>query len=103
MSTRTENWQGMNWIRQERRLAIYVRDGFAGVYCGITIEQNAKLSLDHIIPASHGGDNQSSNLVTACLSCNCKRGDTDIFTFVSSLDNPSLELEFIFNRVAAPY
>lgn len=33
-STRKADWQGMNWIRQDKRLAIYLRDGLACVWCG---------------------------------------------------------------------
>jgi 5-methylcytosine-specific restriction endonuclease McrA len=43
-------WQGMNWIRQEKRLAIYLRDGLACGYCGDSVENGAKLSLDHLKP-----------------------------------------------------
>jgi len=38
--------QGMNWIRKEKRLAIYLRDGLACGYCGQSIEDGAKLTLD---------------------------------------------------------
>ena len=102
MTERLENWNGMNWIRQEKRLAIYARDGFACVYCGKTAEDGTKLSLDHIIPASHGGNNEANNLITACVNCNCKRGDTDIFTFVSQLPSPATELDFIFAMLQRP-
>ena len=38
-------------------------------YCGteLTLES---LTIDHIIPISHGGENDLDNLVPACLSCN---------------------------------
>lgn len=68
------NWQGMNWIRQEKRLAIYLRDGCACVWCGATIEDGAQLTLDHVVPHSKGGDNSERNLVTACKRCNDSRG-----------------------------
>lgn len=67
-------WQGMNWIRQEKRLAIYLRDGCACVWCGKGIEQQITLSLDHIKVAKHGGGNEASNLVTCCIDCNTSRG-----------------------------
>jgi hypothetical protein len=68
------NWQGMNWIRQEKRLAIYLRDGCACAWCGATVEQGAKLTLDHVVAHSRGGSNKESNLVTSCLRCNSARG-----------------------------
>jgi len=40
------------------------------VYCGST----EKLTLDHVIALSKGGAHAESNLVAACLSCNCSKG-----------------------------
>jgi 5-methylcytosine-specific restriction endonuclease McrA len=52
-------------------MAIYHRDGFACVYCGITADASrAKLTLDHVVACEVGGTNEATNLVTACLSCN---------------------------------
>ena len=73
-TNRKDNWQGMNWIRQSSRLAIYLRDRLACAYCGATVEDGAILSLDHLIPRSEGGDNKPTNLVTACMECNRERG-----------------------------
>ena len=39
-----------NWINVRRRLAIYLRDGMACVYCGSGIEDGIKMTLDHVIP-----------------------------------------------------
>jgi hypothetical protein len=68
--SRRELNQGMNWIRPEKRLAIYLRDGMACCYCGLSIEQGIKLTLDHLVAYSKGG----SNLVTCCSTCNSARG-----------------------------
>jgi hypothetical protein len=65
--------QGMNWIRKEKRLAIYLRDGVSCAYCGKGVEDGATLSLDHLTPYSKGGSNQETNLVTCCQSCNSAR------------------------------
>lgn len=69
--------QGMNWCRRERRLALYLRDGLACCYCGEGIDDGAKLTLDHLLPHSHGGSNKSTNLVTCCHRCNSARGNRD--------------------------
>jgi hypothetical protein len=69
------DWQGMNWIRQEKRLAIYLRDGLACVWCGSSAEGGSQLSLDHLRPHSRGGSNEASNLVTSCTRCNSARGN----------------------------
>ena len=65
---------GMNWIRKEKRLAIYLRDGLACCYCGMGIEDEVTLTLDHLKCYTHGGSNNPDNLVTACLRCNSARG-----------------------------
>lgn len=83
MNKRQQNWQGMNWIRQEKRLAIYLRDGLACVWCGASVEDNAQLSLDHLTPHCKGGSNGERNLVTACKRCNDSRGSRSIKRFAS--------------------
>lgn len=78
-------WQGMNWIRQSKRLAIYLRDGLACAYCGHSVEDGASLSLDHLKPASKGGSNHESNLVTCCERCNKSRGNRSVRSFCRSV------------------
>ena len=67
--------QGSKWIRAEKRLAIYARDGFCCMYCGAAAEQGAVLSLDHVLACELGGTNEPTNLVTACVSCNSAKQD----------------------------
>lgn len=75
MTDRAEANQGMNWIRREKRLAIYLRDGMACVWCGDGVETDGvKLTLDHLRPYSRGGGHEATNLVTACHRCNSSRG-----------------------------
>lgn len=78
-------YQGMNWITQVKRLAIYLRDGMACAYCGDSVENGTKLSLDHILPHSKGGTNHETNLVTCCSKCNSSRGNRDIEVFVPAV------------------
>ena len=75
----------MNWIRPEKRLAIYVRDGLACCYCGESVEDGAKLTLDHVKAYSHGGDNAATNLVTCCHRCNSSRGNRPVRTFIRTV------------------
>lgn len=63
---------GMNWIRQERRLALYIRDGWHCAYCGCCLRES-KATLDHVRPRHKGGTNANRNLVTSCLPCNSRR------------------------------
>jgi 5-methylcytosine-specific restriction endonuclease McrA len=71
-----------NWLRAEKRVALYERDGWQCVYCGRgpRTQQPLRLtgvvlSLDHLIPQSQNGSNHETNLVTACISCNSSRQD----------------------------
>ncbi len=63
------------WIRPEKRLAIYLRDGFRCVYCLVDLHDAdpRDITLDHIKCQADGGDNSEGNLVTACRSCNSSR------------------------------
>jgi len=65
------------WITKAKRLAIYLRDGFACAYCGVSLRDAAPadVTLDHLLARSAGGNNDARNLVTACRSCNCSRKD----------------------------
>lgn len=81
MSTRngkSGNVNGMKWIRPEKRLAIYLRDGFCCGYCGKDLHRAKKgqCSLDHLTPRSKNGHNGATNLINACLKCNIARGTT---------------------------
>ncbi len=67
------NRYGRNWIRPEKRLALYLRDGLACAYCGDSLEDGAQLTLDHLKPVSQGGRHDATNLVTACTHCNSRR------------------------------
>lgn len=91
MTKRNANWNGMNWIRQEKRLAIYLRDGLCCAYCGATVENGTSLSLDHLTPASKGGTNDAANLVTCCSKCNSSRQDRPVATFAEAVAGYTLE------------
>jgi 5-methylcytosine-specific restriction endonuclease McrA len=84
---RQANWNGMNWISQNSRLAIYLRDGLACAYCNEGIEQGAQLTLDHIFccNSSDKPDNRPLNLITCCKRCNSSRGDRPINAFVKAV------------------
>ena len=66
---------GSKWIHRPRRLAIYERDGYRCVWCGIQVEAKISACLDHLVPRSQGGTHKSNNLVTSCFDCNSDRGD----------------------------
>lgn len=69
------NGKGSGWIPKWRRLAIYLRDRFACQYCGRDLHDAhpREVTLDHLIPQCNGGTHVTTNLITACLSCNSRR------------------------------
>jgi 5-methylcytosine-specific restriction endonuclease McrA len=71
------------WIRAEKRLAIYLRDSFRCVYCcgDLHSADSRDITLDHLTPKADGGSNKETNLVTACRACNCSRQDKPLARF----------------------
>lgn len=53
------------------RREVLRRDKHACQYCGST----KKLTLDHVIPRSKGGNHTWDNVVIACERCNSRKGD----------------------------
>lgn len=59
-------------VRYSRHL-MYVRDLFRCAYCD-EIFTARELSIDHVIPRCEGGKTSWENCVTACRTCNLKKG-----------------------------
>src|ERR1041385_6615941 len=57
--------------RKISRRALFARDGWRCMYCGTTA---SKLTLDHVVPRSRGGDSVWENVVTSCAPCNMRKG-----------------------------
>jgi 5-methylcytosine-specific restriction endonuclease McrA len=53
------------------RVNIFRRDENTCQYCG----SRQNLTLDHVMPRSRGGKDTWENLITACQSCNTRKGD----------------------------
>ena len=53
------------------RANVFRRDGYKCGYCG----SRQHLTLDHVLPRCRGGRDSWDNLVTACQSCNTKKGN----------------------------
>jgi len=70
-------------IRRDLRLAIYLRDRFACLYClrDLHDADPTDITLDHVQANADGGSNEPSNLITACRSCNCSRQDQPLSRF----------------------
>lgn len=59
------------------RRNIFHRDGYACRYCKAK-GKGVRLTLDHVKPKCQGGKNSWTNLVTACSTCNHKKGGRDL-------------------------
>lgn len=90
--------QGSNWIRREKRLAIYARDDYRCMYCQTDLAGDVA-TLDHVAPRELGGGNETTNLVTACLSCNSSKRALSVRNFLVILRDHGVETEGVAARV----
>ncbi len=58
--------------RKISRRALFARDRWCCQYCGT---ESGKLTLDHVVPRSRGGESVWENVVTSCAPCNLRKGD----------------------------
>ncbi len=64
--------------RQVTNTFLFARDSYRCQYCHrgqIELRHRECLTRDHLVPLSRGGDNDWSNVVTACSSCNTRKGN----------------------------
>jgi len=71
--------------RKISRRALFARDQWSCVYCGTS---GGRLTLDHVVPRSRGGDSVWENGVTACAPCNLRKGDRLLEEAAMSLPRP---------------
>ena len=94
---------GSKWIRKDKRLAIYLRDGFVCAFCGTDLH-NANpfdVTLDHLNATHSAGNHHESNLVTACRSCNSSRQDKPLAQFATG--GALKRIKNLRRRKLAPY
>jgi 5-methylcytosine-specific restriction endonuclease McrA len=58
--------------RKISRPVLFARDGWRCGYCGTS---TGKLTLDHIVPRSRGGESVWENVVASCAPCNRRKGN----------------------------
>ncbi len=64
--------------RQVTNTFLFARDGYRCQYCGRSPREfkfRECLTRDHLVPLSRGGTNRWNNVVTACSSCNTRKGN----------------------------
>ena len=69
-------------IRKAVRAAVIERDQST---CYICLRRllPSEITLDHVRPCSKGGTNSMGNLRVACRSCNSRKGNRDVKTFMA--------------------
>jgi len=86
VSPRTKAKDG-SWLYPTTRWAIYLRDGLACVYCGITMDEILAddglnfFSVDHVRARCRGGTREPTNLVTCCYDCNVIKSTLSLKAF----------------------
>ncbi len=86
--------------RKISRRALFARDGWRCVYCGTA---GGRLTLDHVVPRSRGGESVWENVVTSCAPCNLRKGNrllNEISMQLSAPPRPPAPVLFI--SLAAP-
>lgn len=75
------------------------RDNFTCQYCG---QSTAVLTIDHVKPRHLGGTHDWYNLVTACPSCNHRKGGRTTeqaqMKLLHKPDEPPMTAQYIFGR-----
>ena len=70
------------------RRNIFARDGNHCQYCGRRFPIS-ELSLDHVVPRSHGGGTSWANIVCCCVKCNVRKGGrTPAQAHMKLINNP---------------
>ena len=57
---------------------LFARDGYRCQFCArpqLQLKPRECLTRDHLVPLSRGGTNAWTNVVTACSSCNARKGN----------------------------
>jgi hypothetical protein len=83
-----------------KRMAIFVRDLGACVYCGASYQHGAKLSVDHVVSRKRGGGDEYENLVCACLRCNRDKAHFSLGAYLFELNDRGQSTAGIAERVA---
>ena len=75
--------RGTLWGWQLREYIMH-RDHRLCQYCGKHSTEARPLTLDHVVPVSHGGPTVVRNLVAACRRCNTKKTNRSLHDFLAN-------------------
>ena len=84
----------------KKQCEVYSKTNFKCAYCGKQLDFSyngygtIKYAIDHIIPKSKGGSNDTSNLLAACRSCNSskKAKSLEWYRFIETLKRNKIPL-----------
>lgn len=65
------------------RKSVFMRDGMRCTYCGTATET---LTVDHVVPRSLGGEHKWTNVTTACITDNQRKGNKTLEELGWTLD-----------------
>ena len=81
------------------RREVFRRDDYTCQYCGRHVPD---LTVDHIQPRHLGGEHTWTNVVTACASCNHRKGGRKLeevhMVLLKVPKEPPASVEYIFGR-----
>ena len=85
------------------RFNVFLRDSFSCQYCGVH-QRSENLTFDHVVPRSRGGGTNWSNVVTACASCNLRKGNrTAVQSRMHPRNPPRMPTTFELQRVGRQF
>ncbi len=70
------------------------RDSYTCQYCA---RRGERLTVDHILPRSRGGETTWTNVVAACLRCNLQKGNRSLTEAAMSLIREPVHPQFLFS------
>jgi len=83
---------------------IFRRDHYRCQYCG---KKSPQLTIDHIMPQHLGGESTWKNLVTACASCNHRKGGQTLkqsgLTLLKKPGKPPRSAAYLFRKYLQTY
>ena len=86
--------------RKISRRALFARDNWQCVYCGTA---SGRMTLDHVVPRSRGGDSVWENVVTSCSPCNLRKGNRLLHELQMHLAHPPRPpAPVLFIKLATP-
>lgn len=71
-------------ISNQKWLQVYKESQGKCFYCEKDLNDGS-MCIDHIKPKAHGGDNDLSNLVMSCRSCNSAKGTKSVDLYLKIL------------------